>query len=402
MSHFSVLVVTSEPPTDEVLEKTLAPWHEFECTGRDDQYVVEIDKTEEARAAFEKAKETRLRDTEGNLHDLFDDQGNWKPEFSRPDNDRFRSGRKEFIPEGYEKIEIAASEVMSFGEWAADYYGWPMTAASSVDRADRHKYGHIVVDEAGNVIRCIDRTNPNAKWDWWQVGGRYSGRLAAGYDPEKDPDNQEICFLCAGTGKRCDTAGNVQREIDPSYSCNGCSGKGISVKWPSSWKNVGNTARWGDLDISKLKASAEADRRAMVDEMRAKARLSAEDFEAGYHAYKDAHQLWMELPEPRPRGAEFHDWLKTQAHGELGAAYRDADMWGAVAPSEGQTIEEWIMSAPAVSAYAAIIDGKWCAHGEMGWFGMSSDKSDDWPAQLQAIVERIPAEHYVAFVDCHI
>lgn len=31
----------------------------------------------------------------------------------------------------------------------------------------------------------------NSKWDWWQIGGRFSGRLSKDYDPEKDPDNFE-------------------------------------------------------------------------------------------------------------------------------------------------------------------------------------------------------------------
>lgn len=46
MSHFSVLVVGDN------VEVQLAPYHEFECTGRDDQYVQEIDETEEARAEY--------------------------------------------------------------------------------------------------------------------------------------------------------------------------------------------------------------------------------------------------------------------------------------------------------------------------------------------------------------
>jgi hypothetical protein len=46
MSHFVVLVIGDN------VEQQLAPYHEFECTGRDDQYVVDIDITEEVRNEY--------------------------------------------------------------------------------------------------------------------------------------------------------------------------------------------------------------------------------------------------------------------------------------------------------------------------------------------------------------
>ena len=171
MSHFAVLVVTPEPPTQEVLERTLAPWHEFECTGYVDEYVIDVDKTEEAREAFKVAME---------------------------------SGRGE--PNGHRFDDVVpASEATTFAAWASWYYGWPIvTSEASIDLEDTHKSGYIRVGADGEVIRCVARTNPDAKWDAWQLGGRYSGRLAPGYDPETDSDNMEACALCAGTGKRSD------------------------------------------------------------------------------------------------------------------------------------------------------------------------------------------------------
>lgn len=400
MSHFAVLVVTSEFPTDEVLSKTLAPWHEFECTGRDDQYVIEIDKTDDAREQFATSTETRLRDSAGNLHDRFDENSEWKPEFSQEG----ASGRREeLVPDGYERVSIPTSEVMTFAAWASDYYGWPIVLSETeLDRSDMHKYGHVLVDGNGDVVRCVDRTNPNAMWDWWVVGGRYGGRLAPGYDPELDPENLETCFLCLGTGKRDDAIGRSHRSQNPEYTCNGCDGKGRSVKFPSQWKNVGNIARWGALDLDDMKSAKVAERRASVEEMRQKAGLSADAFEAGLHAYRAANAVWRDLPEPRPRGHLFTEWLKTQPSGDLAEAYHTVDLWGSIEPAEGQSISDWIDDAPALSAYAVVIDGQWCAKGEMGWFGVSHDEDEDWPTQLQTILAKIPADHYVAVVDCHI
>lgn len=62
-----------------------------------------------------------------------------------------------------------------------------------------------------------------SRWDYWTIGGRYTGRLAPDYDPYEDPRNIEVCRLCGGTGKRSD--------MEVRNGCNGCDGKGTSVAW---------------------------------------------------------------------------------------------------------------------------------------------------------------------------
>jgi len=72
-------------------------------------------------------------------------------------------------------------------------------------------------------------------WDWYQIGGRWTGTLD-GYEPDKDPANQYKCELCKGTGKRDDKIGKEHREKNPDYGCNGCNGTGTAVQWPTGWK----------------------------------------------------------------------------------------------------------------------------------------------------------------------
>lgn len=103
MSHFTVAVFTPEQPSQDQLAAILQPWHEYECTGVDDQYVIDVDVTDEMRADFEK---------HGEEGQTFED----------------------FVP-----------------YWNSEK-----------------------VNAKGRVIR---RTNPNAKWDWWTVGGRWTGLL---------------------------------------------------------------------------------------------------------------------------------------------------------------------------------------------------------------------------------
>jgi len=91
-------------------------------------------------------------------------------------------------------------------------------------------------------------TNPNGFYDWYQIGGRYTGSHD-NYDPYKDRRNWRTCRLCEGTGYRNDTMGKEMREKDPSYTCNACghydhkkkqwthgdTPQGMEVVWPTQF-----------------------------------------------------------------------------------------------------------------------------------------------------------------------
>lgn len=118
-----------------------------------------------------------------------------------------------------------------------------------------HYYALAIVPADGDLDELLDETmapfDENGEvfdydalpfsWDWYQVGGRYSGRLDDS-DPGRDPRNWETCFICEGTGVRNDELGRQTRERDPGYTCNGCGGDreitgqpGVRVSWPTRW-----------------------------------------------------------------------------------------------------------------------------------------------------------------------
>lgn len=153
MTHFVGLVVVE---SEADLASILQPFHEYECTGVDDEYVVDVDRTEEAKEAFAQDTTRCLRDAAGALHSFFTPEGNWRPEFSQPSSEAWAGNRREaFIPPGYEDVTVPAAELQDFATWARSYYG-----------AD-------TVKGVGDQISIISHTNPNAKWDWWTVGGRW-------------------------------------------------------------------------------------------------------------------------------------------------------------------------------------------------------------------------------------
>lgn len=197
MSHFSLLVVTDKEPTDATLEAALWPFHEFECTG-EERYIVEVDQTDEARKEY--AEDTTLFyvDPNGVRYDPYADRFYRDPQpgenvgmgtgfggglswTSKDWNDgRGYRPKVHFLPDGWEEARVPTPEVESFREWAEGYYGRPSVRVGeviNVTNADAGKYGYLLVDSAGEVVKVIDRTNPHAQWDYWTVGGRYSNRL---------------------------------------------------------------------------------------------------------------------------------------------------------------------------------------------------------------------------------
>ena len=59
--------------------------------------------------------------------------------------------------------------------------------------------------------------NPKSKWDWYTVGGRWSGTLDD-YNPYTDPKNQQECWLCKGTGIRTDRPDKEQEKVQATVT----------------------------------------------------------------------------------------------------------------------------------------------------------------------------------------
>lgn len=165
-----------------------------------------------------------------------------------------------------------------------------------------------------------------SRWDWWVIGGRFSGRFARpGYDPATDERNLETCFCCNGTGRRDDAIGLEARRHDPDYTCNGCGGKGKSLKHAGDWVDVGNVAARAELDEAAWKAVR---------------RQKAEGW------WKEIEK---ELAKNRPRESL-------------------AFQYGLKADDTKESFVDRYADKP-ISFYAFLKDRQWHEVGRMGWFG---------------------------------
>lgn len=145
MSHFTVLVITDNPDN---LEKLMAPYQENNMGDCPKEYLVFVDEEQEYRDRYETGLEKRVKLANGELVERYD----------RRCYVEVSKNRREWqLPEGAEEVEVPIKELYSSED---DY-----VAASCDYEIDKEtgKRGYW--------------ENPNRKWDWYVVGGRWDGLL---------------------------------------------------------------------------------------------------------------------------------------------------------------------------------------------------------------------------------
>lgn len=363
MSHFSVLVIGPDHA------KQLQPYHEFECTGTVDQYVKSVDQLAEAREEYDNQTETMCKSPDGKLHSFFDSKGEWKPELSKPRPDAMLKTERTYnVPEGWERVEVPTPQVKTFADFIRDYYNREcVLAGEEPDLNDTHKFGWYRLNDAGEVCELIDRTNPNKTWDWWTLGGRWSGFLK----------------LKAGA------EGSVGK-------------KGLMGSCFEDGPGRADQARKGAIDIDGMRDDAGRKAGALWD----KARVLTNG------------EVWESWGSVRERicgtGPAFsHDKIyeARQFYGDqaaikaLKAGDRDAFGWDLDDTLAGDR-ESYVNVARerAISTYALVMNGQWYAKGRMGWFGCSDDKitQDEWNRKVNELLDGLPDDTLLTVVDCHI
>ncbi|MCD1124847.1 hypothetical protein LPW36_02150 [Jinshanibacter sp. LJY008] len=288
MSHFTVLVVGQNP------EQQLAPYHEFECTGINDQYVQDIDVTDEYRLDYERQE----------------DRSETFLEFAKNNNDY---------------------SVVEFGQ------------APDID--DAHKYGWIQLDEDGEVAKVVRRTNPNAKWDWFVLGGRWRD------------------FFKLKNGGFADSAMKIDIDFDGMTSQAAEDAKTEYQAFADAIAGMEFPKTWPEMMLGNTGS---------IDELR-KAYASQPAVEAVRQAVRD-----KKLPFTFQCSFDYY----------------------------GRNIDEYVKKCQAqcLTTYAVTMDGQWYARGEMGWFGLSSNEmtETEWNQKVAEMIAALPDDTVLSVYDCHI
>ncbi|MGQ1609276.1 hypothetical protein ACT438_18815 (plasmid) [Acinetobacter baumannii] len=394
MSHFSVAVITAKKPTHELLKYVLQPFHEYECTGIDDEYVQNLSQLGQIRDSYECASRTRMKCQEtGELrhcHDkkflrsptehervLIEEQTTGKVPFWSSSHDVEIDGVKvQVVREeknsdewkirdftGWDQVEIKAKDLMSFLEYAKDYTCSPVVSPGYVEQERKknggkycssHKWGWIEYSqEKDEVIDIVRRTNPNATWDWWETGGRWRQMLLT--KKGKTVDSCRLDELDFDTRIEELKAKAIDL-YDYFESCLGdCEGE------DRTWRT------WDEIYKDKSLVTID-DKRTAYHEQKALKTIHENDTRKLFQPF-----LGMDIDDFRVSREEY---IKQKSN------------------------EAFQCYNVLIASEAATEHLGWYG-GQMGWFGLG-DQEENWSQTYQDLLRSQPKDHYITIVDCHI
>jgi len=236
-------------------------------------------------------------------------------------------------------------------------------------------YGDEVMTEDGpdgTVLFGRQSTrNPNSKWDWWQIGGRWGGffQLKAG-ESAKPADVGEYEFEHSLNGFEVpDLHGKTDQARKRQIDFEAMRGE-ATVKAHGDYDRFEMATR--GLEVPRLW-------RAVLD-------LYGED------QVNLARKVYHEQP-----------FIKALQSARLG-------------PYSDDPVEHWCVTSGGRAAYvqhkadaagvpfAMVADGVWRERGRMGWFAMVADEQEPQVsnAAVRRIYDQLPDDALLTCIDCHI
>ena len=373
MSHFTVLVAAD---SREQLDERMAPYYEQYHPGDGEEFEnayakgwVEFDdKRDECLAEWNGGLEIKVVELD-NGERLFP----WDEQFKQPDPER--SGWQiTVIPEDAKELTLTPKEFYSsFDEFVEDWHGYKS--------GERIGYWH----------------NPNAKWDWWSVGGRWNGLLKLKNENGR-PDT--------ATRGRPGVMGSLNTDEDRADS---------ALTRDIDWEVMRNEDR--DRHEKRhlaLHAGLEfANRCETIEDAIAAAEEMAIDIgekipgwfplapgklEESYGSNPEqSHDIWPTIL----------DYARHQLAEHYALIERGVDFFMTTYDETRELLlpyDEYMKkySTPARTYAFVDTEGTWVERGSMGWFGMSHDEDDGYDEYFWKFVESLGKDQRVFVVDCHI
>jgi len=292
------------------------------------------DTEDEIREQYENKTSERVRLPDGTL--------------ALPWDERFKTGHPfdpPEVPANYERVTLPFRELYpSLEAFARDWHG------HSERDPEKKRFGYW--------------ENPNKKWDWYQIGGRWNG-----FFPVKS---------------------NVPPRLGEP---------GLGTREPKT--NTSDVCRVGDLDLDRI------------------ATLTREKAEAFWERFVEYRKTGTGDPFDGPRSRALDLGLVTvlrdrePTEEERPHAFKWStdderrDWYDVVSGIDQDTfLQKYIDCFSPISAYAALDVEGWHAPGQMGWFGMSSDTPDSLLAFKHEFHKRFingaAPDDTLVIVDCHI
>ena len=200
--------------------------------------------------------------------------------------------------------------------------------------------------------------NPNAKWDWYRVGGRWTGYFK----------------LKKGCEGNLGAPGLMTSEAE---------------------KGRADQARKGDIDFEAMREEAAFSEVSKYDIARTLMGDAIKTFIPWSKMRDEIYQNNIELARKK-----YHeqDAVKALA-GHQEFFFANIEDFA----KDRETFINQVKDS-AISSYAVIKDGKWYQKGDMGWFGISSNEKEghSWNKEFSELLDNLPDDTILTVVDCHI
>jgi hypothetical protein len=320
MSHFAVVVIGSN--VDEQME----PYAEQDF---DEKYGVFQDTEDESLEEYQNKEVDIVVFADGTLHNKYEDQ------FRKYDPMTFKSDY--IYPEG--SIVRVGKFTELYSTFEEFMEGWHGTSKRD-EKMNRYGYWH----------------NPNAKWDWHTLGGRFMGYFKP----------------------KAGAVGELGRH-------------GVFNNEPTEgWID---SIKVGDIDIEGMQKDSMNKANETYDKL--EAILKGRPIPS-WNAIREKHG--EDIDSAR---AEYNSLPIMKDFNEA-----NFHIWGDFVETFCNSREDYIEKCKnqTMVPYAVVKDGKWYEKGEMGWFGMSNDKmsQDEWNKQFWKMINSLDPETELNLLDCHI
>jgi hypothetical protein len=340
-----VLVIGNDP------ESQLAPFQENNEGTCPEEYLEFHDTETEEREKYETGKVEKVVMPDGRLLNPWDDE-------FRVEGSIGLGGDTHKVPKELKKRNVPFTEIYeTFEEYMKDWCG------EQERDSKMGKYGYW--------------ENSNAKWDWYELGGRWCGFFKLKSPNMKKNVGKSGVF---GNEPRHDSDQAYKRQIDFEGMMD-ASGKkaadrydrvanlfgGTIPKLEINWKkDMFDGGKYDELDIEE--------KRKLFNEQPVMKKIAAM-----------REKIWDDRNNPDRELIIGLDWK-----------FEDYQV----------SREEYIQRARsnAISTFAVLKDGKWYERGSMGWWGcVSNEKNEDeWINQFSTLIDSLPDDTLLSIYDAHI
>jgi hypothetical protein len=204
--------------------------------------------------------------------------------------------------------------------------------------------------------------NPNAKWDWYVLGGRWTGffKMKPGHKGESGRGGLFTPPPASGTA---DSA--LKKDID-FREMRRSAGEEAGKTWDKVMKIVGNLKDYATWEYVRDT-------------------ISSGDIDAAREYYANQKAV-----------VKLNEYNRKKSYK---MAFINLDDF--VGSREDYCIDA---ANSSFVTFAVIKDGVWYEKGSMGWWGMVSNEKnqDDWNSEVSKMIDELPEDTLISVYDCHI